>query len=124
MTVAQTSDTGPAIALTVHATGDAKAEIKNREEAVDLLLKRLAITRPKEKINWRKLAGTRDIATIKVSLWQFDGAGRSDKKGPWLIFAAPLADGKSLLGVGFVPDDDGTSADAAILKSIESIEVP
>jgi hypothetical protein len=127
-TVMQTSDSGPAVALLVYETGDPKTE-PNREPAVKKLLERLAITAPpKEKINWKKAAGTKDVGSgpkiMKVSLWQLEGAMRGDKKGPWLIFAAQLVGGKSLLGMGFVPDDDSTSADALILKSIESIEAP
>jgi hypothetical protein len=126
-TVMQTSDAGPAVALLVYETDDPKTE-PNREAAVKKLLERLAITQPKEKINWKKPAGTKPggVApkSFTVSLWQLEGATRGEKKGPWLIFAAQLTGGKSLLGMGFVPDDDSTSADALILKSLESIEAP
>lgn len=126
-TVMQTSDTGPAVALLVYETGDPKAE-PNREQFVKQLIERLTITAPKEKINWKKPAVTKDVGSgpkmMKVLLWQLEGATRGDKKGPMLIFAAQLVGGKSLLGMGFVPDDDSTSADALILKSIESIEAP
>ena len=126
-TVMQTSDFGPAVALLVYETGDPKTE-PNREPFVKKLIERLAITPPKEKINWKKPAGTKDVGSgpkaMKISLWQLEGAARGEKKGPWLIFAAQIVGGKSLLGMGFVPDDDSTSADALILKSIESIEAP
>jgi hypothetical protein len=126
-TVMQMSDTGPGVALLVYETGDPKTE-PNREPLVKKLVERLAITPPKEKINWKKPAVTKDVGSgpkiMKVLLWQLEGATRGDKKGPWLIFASQLVGGKSLLGMGFVPDDDSTSADALILKSIESIEAP
>jgi hypothetical protein len=38
-----------------------------------------------------------------------------------LIFATTVSEGKVILGVGFVPTDDTSGADTAILESIESI---
>ena len=55
--------------------------------------------------------------------WQAEGAARGTKKGPLLIFADTGKEGDVLLGLGFVPDDDSSGADAAILASIESIAV-
>lgn len=121
VTIAQTADSGPAVALVAHDTGDAKAQPTNRDAAFDALIKRLALTPPKKKVGWKKPAEVKDVGELKISLYQLEGAARGDKTGPLLVFAAPLPDGKSLLGVGFVPEDDESSADAAILQSIESI---
>ncbi len=38
-----------------------------------------------------------------------------------LVVAAQTADGKNAVGVAFVPEDDKTQADAAILTSIQSL---
>ena len=75
----------------------------------------------KKKIGWKKSAQTKDVGPLKVELWQVEGGVRGGKKSPLLVFATVLPEGKSVLGIGFVPDDDGSNADAAILKSMESI---
>ena len=46
---------------------------------------------------------------------------KTDKKGPVLVFGAQLADKSWVLGAGFVPKDDTSDADKAILTAIESI---
>ena len=121
VTVAQTGDSGPAVAAIGYETGDAKKEGPSRDASLDLLVSKLGVTPPKKKIPWKKPLETKDVGGLKVSLWQIEGGARGDKKGPLLVFAAPLETGTALLGIGFVPDDDQSNADAAILKSIESI---
>ncbi|MCC6559550.1 MAG: hypothetical protein IT372_42070 [Polyangiaceae bacterium] len=120
VTVAQAADDGPAVAI-AQAEYEPKKEAEAREAAIAELAKEINVTLPKKKVNWKKPDDTKEIGAIKLGLWQVDGGARGDKKGPVLFFSAPVEDGKMLLGVSFVPSDDSTSADAAILESIESI---
>lgn len=121
-TVAQTGDDGAAVALAQAETGtDAKQEGAKRDAALEELAKQIGVTLPKKKVNWKKPAEKKPVGSLEVGLWQLDGGARGEKKGPLLIFGATLPEGKVLLGVGFVPDDDSSGADAAILASIESI---
>jgi len=122
-TIAQMSEDGPAIAFAVFEADakDAKKDIANREAAMEALLTKLNIQPPKKKVVWKKPADTQDVGDLKVSLWQLEGGARAEKKGPLLIIATSVADDKGVLGVGFVPDDDKSGADEAIMKSIESI---
>lgn len=118
-TIAQAADDGPAVVVAQFDI-DPKQEAANREAALGELSKQINVTLPKKKLNWKKPDDAKAIGDLKLGLWQIDGA-RGDKKGPLILFAAPVADGKVLLGVGFVPSDDSSGADAAILESIESI---
>jgi len=122
-TVAQVSEEGPAIVFGVFEADpkDAKKDIANREATLEALLKKLTIEPPKKKVVWKKPADTQDVGDLKVSLWQLEGGVRGTKKGPLLIIATSTADDKGVLGVGFVPDDDKSGADEAIMKSIESL---
>ena len=73
-------------------------------------------------MHWKKPDDTKTIGPLKLGLWQLDEAGvRGAKKGPLLVVAGPTSDSKGVVGVGFVPDDDKSSADMAIMKSIESL---
>lgn len=119
-TVAQAADDGPAVAVAQFDV-DPKQDAANREAALAELAKEIGVTLPKKKINWKKPDDSKEMGDLKLGLWQIDGGARGEKKGPVLFFAAPVADGKVLLGVGFVPGDDASGADAAILESIESI---
>ena len=122
-TLAQTSGAGPCLAAVGLDASDAKKDAANREAALEAAAKEAGVTLPKKKIGWKKPDDKKDVHGLKVRLWQVDGATRSDKKGPLLVFDATSADGKSaLVGVGFVPADDASNADQAIMTSIESIE--
>jgi hypothetical protein len=123
-TLAQASSNGPALSVAQVEVGEAKQEAAKRDTALAALAQELKVTLPKKKVNWKKPDDTKDVAGMKVGLWQVEGAARADKKGPLLIFSSPAREGKALLGLGFVPDDDSTSADAIILQSIGSIAVP
>jgi len=121
-TVAQTGTDGAAVVLAQAETGtDAKQETTKREAALEEIAKQISVTIPKKKVNWKKPADEKAVGDLKVALWQIDGSSRGEKKGPLLIFVAPLPEGKALLGLGFVPEDDSSKADEAILASIESI---
>lgn len=123
-TVAQAAGDGAAVALAEVETGtDAKAEPGNRDAALEGLAKQLNVTLPKKKVTWKKPLEEKAVGDMKLGLWQLDGAMRGEKKGPLLIFAAPVGEGtgKVILGIGFVPEDDSSGSDAAILESIETL---
>ena len=121
-TVAQSSEEGAAMAVAEVETGtDAKAEPGKRDEALEALAKQINVTLPKKKVTWKKPLEEKSVGEMKLGLWQLDGATRGEKKGPLLIFAGPTSEGKVILGIGFVPEDDSSGSDAAILESIESI---
>jgi hypothetical protein len=122
-TVAQSSDSGPAVAMTTFEadTKDAKKDNANREASFDALLKQLGLSPLKKKAAWKKPDDTKQSGDLKINLWQLDGGVRATKKGQLLVIEVPAVNGKHLIGIGFVPDDDTTHADEAILKSIESI---
>jgi hypothetical protein len=123
-TIAQTDDGGPAIAfLGVEVDPkDAKKDAGYKDAALAELAKQIGLSPLKRKVNWRKPDETKTIGALKLGLWQLDEAGvRGAKKGPLLVVAGPTSDTKGVVGVGFVPDDDKSQADQAIMKSIESI---
>jgi hypothetical protein len=109
-------------AITTYEAGaDAKAAAANRDGAFDALVKLLGISPPKRKVAWTRPSKKSKVGEIELSLWQADDVTKEDKKGPVLIFAAQLPDKSWLLGAGFVPADDATDSDKAILGSIQSI---
>jgi hypothetical protein len=119
-TIAQAADNGPATAFGAFDV-DPKKEQASRETAFESLLKELKIGPPKTKVQW-KHGEAKPVAQIKAgAFWQIDLVNRAEKKGPLVVFDAPLPDGKELMGIGFVPDDDKGDSDEAILKSIDSI---
>jgi hypothetical protein len=128
-TIAQSSETGPAIAMMGYE-GDAKDLKKDsaaRDAAFSELVKQLGLTphKPKAawKVNWKKPDEPKNIGALKLGLWQLEEPGmRGTKKGPLLVVAGPVGDGaKGVIGIGFVPEDDKSQADVAIMKSIESL---
>lgn len=123
-TVAEAAGDGAAVALAEVETGtDAKAEPGKRDAALEELAKQINVTLPKKKVTWKKPLEEKAVGDMKLGLWQLDGATRGEKKGPLLIFAAPVGEGtgKVVLGIGFVPEDDSSGSDAAILESIETL---
>jgi hypothetical protein len=123
-TLAQSSETGPGIAFLGidFDAKDAKKELASKDAAVTELSKQLGLTPLKRKVSWKKPDDNKTIGGMKVQLWQLEEAGvRGLRKGPLLVVAATAADGKAVVGLGFVPDDDKTAADVAIMKSIESL---
>ncbi len=110
-----------AFAITTYDAADAKTASANRDAAFDSLVKLLTATAPKHKVTWAHAAKKSKVGDLEMSLWQTDNVARADKKGPVLVFGAPLPDKSFLLGAGFVSDDDKSDADKAILAAIESI---
>ncbi len=120
-TIAQSGDDGPAFAAVGYETGDAKQDAANREAALETLAKKVGVTLPKRKIAWNKPLDNKTLGELKIALGQAEGAARGDKKGPILWFTGPLKDGKALVGLAFVPSDDSSDADVAIMESIDTI---
>jgi hypothetical protein len=74
------------------------------------------------KVTWPKRpAKTMKVGSLEVNLYQFNDAHHDEKKGPLLVFTAKLPEGPTLIGTGFVPDDDASNADQKILKAVESL---
>ncbi len=125
-TVAQSSDAGPALAfvgIEIDAK-DARHEVAVKDAALNELCKQLGLSPLKRKVAWKKPDDKKIIGPLKADLWQLEEAGvRGVKKGPLLVVAGSTVDGKGVIGVGFVPDDDKSSADVAIMKSIESLGI-
>jgi hypothetical protein len=113
---------GTALGVVAYDVPAKKADHR-RDEVLHAVLAKLGVTFPKAaKLTWPKHPDkVTKVGKIAVSLFQFDGASREKKPGPVLVFSARLSASKMLLGVGFVPDDDDTGADEAILKLIDSI---
>jgi len=124
--VAEVSDEGPgfAIAAIEVVAKDAAKTNTARDAAVGSLAKRLGITLPKQKINWKKADKTVDVDGHPFALHQIEGAMRAGKKGPLLVFTTTLGDTSAIVGAGFVDDDDKTDADVAILDSMKTIAKP
>jgi hypothetical protein len=126
ISIAQASDQGPVVAFMGYEgdAKDAKKEAAARDAAMGELFKQLGLTPLKRKMVWKTPDEQKAINGMKLGLWQIgekDGQ-RGQKKGPILIVAGPTGEGnKGVIGVGFVPDDDKSKADEAIMKSIESL---
>jgi hypothetical protein len=112
--VAQKSGEGAAMAATgfdVPQPANAankKAEAANRKAALEACAKEIGVTLPKKEPTWNKPADTTEAGPSKMNLWGMEGASRGDKKGFLLVFlpATPLPEGKSVIGIGFIPEDD------------------
>jgi hypothetical protein len=123
-TIAQTADgTSGIVFLGIQFDAkDFKKEAATRDAAIAELVKQLGVAPLKRKVNWKKPQKDEAIGTLKMQLWQLDEPGmRGAKKGQVLVVSAPAGDGKVVVGVGYVPDDDSSGADVAIMKSIESL---
>jgi hypothetical protein len=126
VTLAQTPDGGPCLAMASFENGDKAALEANRQGALDTILRSLALELPQPKkgktlIDWKKPNEQTDVGKLKLDMWQVEGGARAAKTGPVLVFTFP-ASGRTVLGVGFVPSEDSSDADAAIMKSLETVE--
>jgi hypothetical protein len=120
------TSSGASLAMTTHDIGDPhdlRKQLTLRLAAFDALLKVMGVTPPRARYFWMKAPEmVKTIGALKVTLWQLDGASRDKSKGPLLIVAAPLSATKALIGAAYVPDDDKSGADAAILKAIDTLK--
>jgi hypothetical protein len=127
VTIAQTSDSGPALAFTgvdLDAK-DTKKDAGNKDAALLELVKQLGLTGLKPKLSWKKTDETKTIGDLKLGLYysQLKGpAQRGAKKGKVLVVAGPSSSDKGIVGLGFVPEDDKSDADEVVMKCIESLE--
>jgi hypothetical protein len=127
VTIAQTSDSGSALAVTgVEVDSkDAKKDASFKDAGLTELAKQLGLTALKLKLNWKRPDEPKAVGDMKLGLYysQLKGVGqRGAKKGRLLVIAGPTTGNQGLVGLGFVPDDDKSDADEAIMKSIESLE--
>ena len=111
------------LGVTAHPTApDAKQERSAREDTLELVTQRMGVAMARKKdVFWRKPDQKQKVGEIELSLYQVDGSRRGGKKGPLLVFIGKLDDGHTLVGAGFVSNDDADNADRAILKAIGSI---
>jgi hypothetical protein len=101
---------------------NAKNERSQREAVLRRVAEHLGVTLPrKRELMKRKPDKKEKVGALDVELYQIDGCSRQGKKGPLLVFAAKVGEGATLLGMGFVSDDDKDNADASIMKAIGSI---
>lgn len=122
-TVAQASDSGPAMAFTGYDEDkDAKKDAAARDAAVAELFKAIGVeSKPAKKVPWKSPNSPKAIGDLKLDLWEIPaGYARGAKKGTVVVVAGSIGDGKGTLGVSFAPADD-KSADDAIIKSFESL---
>jgi hypothetical protein len=114
------------LAMTTYPEPDKKRQESARDATLAGVVHKLGVVFPKRKklVFPRKVDKTIPVGTLKVGLVQLDGARLAKKRGPVLAFEARLPNGQIVLGAAFVPDDDTSNADQAILASIESIAPP
>jgi hypothetical protein len=109
--------------VSVHQVVDAKKERADREEALRLIVGQLGVTLPKKKSYIAKRPDKKQkVGQIDVDFYQFEGAQLDGRMGPVLFFVVKASNEQTLMGVGFVPNDDGDNADQAIMTAIESLE--
>lgn len=115
-----------ALAVMIYEVAEPKVDAARRDQISSSITLRLGVGLAKnKKLVWpKKPDNIVAVGALKVSLYQFDGAHRDATTGPLLMFTAKLPSGQSLLGGGFVSDDDATNADKAILKAIGSLASP
>lgn len=123
VTVVEPFEIGAASAFTVFDV-DPKKDKDSRDSALTDVAKSLSLTLPKPlRLNWKKPdpKSNKTIGDLKASAWQIEDVKRGDKKGSLLIVSAPVEASKALLAIGFVPSEDKSGADEAIMTSIDSI---
>jgi hypothetical protein len=109
-------------AMVVVSTFDAMgAGDSRREGALIALINLLGVSPPKHRVQWAHPTKKSKVAGLDLLFWQADDVTKGLKKGPVLLFGAELPDKTWLMGAGFVPDDDRSDADRAILSAVESI---
>jgi hypothetical protein len=108
--------------VAMHDGAGVKNERGLREEVLRRIAGLLGVTLPRKRELLKRKPDKREkVGELEVELYQIDGGIRDGKKGPLLLFAAKIGQGKTLLGLGFVSDDDKEDSDSAIMKAIGSI---
>lgn len=128
VTLAQTPDGGPCLAMASFASsGDANIE-SGRQAAMDVMLRSLGLELPEPKnkrkplIDWKKAQSSTEVGALKLDLWQVEGGERASVKGSVLVVRLESA-GRTVLATGFAPSDDSSDADKAIMSAFETITV-
>lgn len=117
-TVVQVGDKGAVLVLTsIEPEKGFKANQQRNDQAQSLA--ELVLLEPPGKIALYQPNLTRDIAGLKMKLWERANAKRGDDTGGMLVIAATVDD-RELFGVGFAPKDDQEGT-AAILSMLETL---
>jgi hypothetical protein len=122
-TVAQTGTETACYALAGHEAPDAKETKKleaARQAELEVLAGELGVTFGKAKVNWKSPVDKMEVGALKLEIWELKEVTRGAKKGDLVVVASAPADGKALLGVGFVPKDDDQSG-GKIMTSIQTL---
>jgi len=113
---------GSVLAVTAQPQEANKADRVRRDDALAVLIREMKIELPKKKLVWpKKPDHIVDAGDYQVALYQFESVAREARKGTLLIFSINPPNDDGLLGGGFVPDDDDSNADRAIMRAIRSI---
>jgi hypothetical protein len=121
-TIAELGDATLAVAGYEADAKDVKKDSASRDAAFSDLLKQIGIDNPtKKKVSWKKPAAPKPVGDLKLDLWEISDWVRGTKKGPLVVVAGSTSEGKGILIIGFVPGDDKSGADDAILKAIDSL---
>jgi hypothetical protein len=108
--------------VAVHQVVDVKKERAEREEALRLVTQKLGLTLPKKKTFIPKKPDQKQkVGSLEADLYQVEGVKREGRTGPLLFFVLKASNEQTLVGVGFVADDDTENADQAIMTAIESL---
>ncbi len=98
-----------------------KKKDASRVAAVERLANKIGVVTRKKLVWPKKPSKTMKISGLDIALYQIDKAKKGEQSGPLLIISTPISDSLTLLGLGFVSNDDDKGRDEAILKSVESI---
>jgi hypothetical protein len=117
---ATTYDGRPPVVEKPKKTASTTPATKARDEALEGITKKIAVTLLK-KMTWpAKPARVVAVGDREVALHQIDGATQDGKRGALLVFTSKPSE-ETLLGVGFVLESDTKDADRAILTGLESL---
>lgn len=121
-TIAQVDDAGPVLALAVFTPEtDDKALKTQRTEALESVAEAVGITLPSKAVRFDRPDEKAEVASLTMQYWQREKAGRKEGSGSLLVLMADL-DGRTLLGLGYVPDDDQSEADRLIFEALQTIQ--
>jgi hypothetical protein len=119
--VAQVGEKGAVLVLTSFEPEKGfKAQSQRNEQAKSFA--ELVLIEPKgDKVALFQPNMQREIAGLKMKLWEVSGATRSEETGAMLIISATV-EGRTLFGVGFAAKDDkdGTTSILAMLETLAS----
>jgi hypothetical protein len=117
-TVAQVGDKGAVLVLTsIEPEKGFKANKQRNDQATSLA--ELVLIEPPGKIALFQPNMRRDIAGLKMQLWERANAKRGEDTGGMLVIAATVGE-RELFGIGFAPKDDQEGT-AAILGMLETL---